>query len=87
MLDQINQNPYFGCFEILSLFFGILFLFPIIVSGVLFSLLLLFWDIISFSYYCFGILFLFPIIVLGYFFLSYYLFWGIFFFPIICFGI
>ena len=31
VLNQINQNPYFGCFEILSLFFGILFLFPIIV--------------------------------------------------------
>ena len=48
MLDQINQNPYFGCFEILSLFFKILFLFPIIVLGVLFSFLLLFWNIILF---------------------------------------
>ena len=28
-LDQINKNPYFGCLEILSLFFRILFLFPI----------------------------------------------------------
>ena len=30
-LYQINQNSYFGYFEILSLFFEILFLFPIIV--------------------------------------------------------
>ena len=44
-LNQINQNPYFGCFEILSLFFGILFLFPIIVLGVLFYFLLLFWEL------------------------------------------
>ena len=41
-LDQMNQNPYFGCFEILSLFFEILFLFPIIVLGALFFFLLLF---------------------------------------------
>ena len=44
-LNQINQNLYVGCFEILSLFFGILFLFPIIVLGVLYSFLLLFWDL------------------------------------------
>ena len=42
---------------ILSLFFGILFLFPIIVLGVLSSFLLLFWDIIYFSLYCFRVLF------------------------------
>ena len=40
MLDQINQNPYFCCFEILSLFFGIFFLFLIIVLGVLFYFIL-----------------------------------------------
>ena len=34
VLNQINQNPYFVCFEILSLIFGILFLFLIIVLGV-----------------------------------------------------
>ena len=26
-LDQINQNPYFGCFEIFSLFLDINFIF------------------------------------------------------------
>ena len=72
MLDQINQNLYFGCFEILSLCFGILFLFPIIVLGVLFSFILLFWDIISFSHYCFGVLFSFLL-----------WFWDIILFPII----
>ena len=41
-LYQINKNPYFGCFEILSLLFWILFLFLIIVLGVLFSFILLF---------------------------------------------
>ena len=48
VLNQMNQNLYFGCFEILSLFFEILFLFPIIVLGVLFFFLLLFWNIILF---------------------------------------
>ena len=33
----INQNLYFDCFEIISLFFGILFLFSIIILKVLFS--------------------------------------------------
>ena len=46
--NKINQNPYFGCFEILSLFYGILFLFSIIVLGVLSSFLLLFRGFILF---------------------------------------
>ena len=50
-LDQINKNPYFGCFKILSLYFGILFLFPVIVLGVLFSFLLLFGILFYFLLY------------------------------------
>ena len=45
-LNQIKQNPYFSCFEILSLFFwNIIFIFHYCL-GVLFS-----------SYYCFGVFF------------------------------
>ena len=45
--NKINQNPYFGCFEILSLF-SVMFLFSIIVLRVLSSFLLFFWGFILF---------------------------------------
>ena len=68
-LDQINQNPYFGFFEILSFFLEYYFYFP-----------LLFWEYYFLSYCCFGILFLFPISFLRYYFLSYYCFVILFYF-------
>ena len=59
-----NQpNPNFGRFEILSLFLGYYFYFP-----------LLFWEYYLLFYYCFGILFNFSFIVLGYYFIFYYCF-------------
>ena len=72
MLDQINQNPYFGCFEILSLIFlDINFIFPYCLGSIIF------FPMIILGYYFLSI------IVLGVLFYFILLFWDIILFPFI----